>query len=256
MIKSRSGHITTERVDSNVSSKEKEKFEEYFKFFENVLANVSVSIKTLEEVTPNTKEIKAFQKHCPAFFESLIDNFWAQSVIGLNECFYGGYSFENFFNYTESNWNKIFTGEWRETTNWDDGTVEKETIKYNRKVIFERIKEAKAYLKTNNSTILKIREFRDKVFAHIDKDLPKCNLELTELRAIFEVAEKVFNCLVTMYDYIYRSLEPCNSNDIRNIIRIVQVYDEYRKEIRELEYKKIDEEVDGYFSTREKKNEK
>ena len=253
MIKSRLGHITTERVDDNASNKEKEKFEEYFKFYENVLANVSVSIKTLEEVTPNTKAIKTFQKHCPAFFESLIDNFWAQSVIGLNECFHGVYSFKKFFNYTEANWNKIFTGEWIETTNWDDGTVEKETIKYKRKIIFERIKEARAHLAANDNTILKIKGFRDKAFAHIDKDSPTCNLELTELREIFDVAEKVFNCLVAMYDYVYRCLEPCNSNDVRNIIRIVQFYDKYRKEIRELEYKKIDKEVDEYFSTREKK---
>lgn len=238
-MKTRSGKITTERVDDNKPNKEKEKFEEYLNFYENVLLKVSMSIKTLEELTKTTKAVKIFQRKSPAFFECVIDNFWAQSVIGLDECFHGEhYPIGKFLNYVESNWNKIFTGQWIETVNWDDGTVDTKRIQYKRTEIFQRIQEARNILVEKESVVSRIKAFRDKVFAHIDKHFPEEDLELIELREIFDVVEKTVNYIGTMYDYVYKSFEPVNSNDVRNLINIIEIYYNNRAEINKLRWGK------------------
>lgn len=49
---------------------------------------------------------------------------------------------------------------------------EKKEIKYNRKDITVKLKEAREILKENSLIINKIKMFRDKVYAHIDEDFP------------------------------------------------------------------------------------
>lgn len=241
MKNSRSGSITTMRVDNNPQNEQKEKFEKFVNFYRNVLMNVSVSIKTLEELTKQTEEITTFQSYCPAFFQSVIHNFWAQSVIELNECFNGEFCFRNLFNYVNANWNNIFTGEWLKTTNWNDGEIEKETIIYEKEQIFQRIEEAKNILLQNERMISKIKTFRDKVFAHIDKKSPKEKLYLKELREIFTVAERCFNAICSMYNLTHTYLEPTNSDDVYAIIKTVEIYHKYQKQFWEFEEKEARE---------------
>ncbi len=241
MIESRSGSVTTMRVDDNPQNEQKEKFEKFVNFYRNVLMNVSVSIKTLEELTKQAEEITTFQSYCPAFFQSVFHNFWAQSVIELNECFNGEFCFRKLFTYVEANWNKVFTGEWLKTTNWQDGEIENATIRYGKEEIFQRIKEAKNILLQNEKTILKIKTFRDKVFAHIDKNYPKEKLRLKELREIFTAAERCFNAICGMYNLTHTCLEPTNSDDVQNLINVVETYDKYQTQIRELRDKEIRE---------------
>lgn len=245
MIKSRSGSVTTKRVDNNPQNEQKEKFEKFVNFYRNVLMNVSVSIKTLEELTKPAEEITTFQSYCPAFFQSVIHNFWAQSVIELNECFNGEFCFRKLFTYVEANWNHIFTGEWLKTTNWEDGEIENEVIRYKKEQIFQRIEEARNILLQNENAILKIKTFRDKVFAHIDKNYPKEKLHLKELREIFTVAERCFNAICSMYNLTHTYLEPTNSDDVYAIIKTVEMYHKYQKQLCEFEEKEMREKFYG-----------
>ena len=232
-MQSRSGKIESKRIDINESNDEKEKFEKYINFYRNVLMNVSISIKSLEELTKESDENKIFYEYCPSFLRAVFHNFWAQSVIGLNECFNGDFCFRNFLKYIEANWNKIYTGKWIDTTNWNDGTVDKKEIKYDKKIIIDNINKDRKLLEKNIEVINKIKTFRDKVFAHIDENFPAESLKLKELREIFTVAEELFNRMSGMYDRIHRCLEPSNSDDVRNIIKCVETYDRYRELIQE-----------------------
>ena len=171
---------------------------------------------------------------------ALFHNFWGQSVIDLNECFNGDYCFRNFLNYIEANWKKIYTGEWVDTTNWNDGTIDAEEIKYDKKTIIFNINKDRELLEKNTEVISKIKTFRDKVFAHIDEDFPMETLKLKELRGIFTVAEELFNRMSGMYDRIHRCLEPSNSGDVRNVIKCVEAYDKYKEAIREARRKEFD----------------
>ena len=241
MIKSRSGSVTTMRVDNNPQNEQKEKFDKYVNFHRNVLMNVAVSIKTLEELTKKSVGVDLFYKYSPAFSQTVIHNFWAQSVIELNECFNGEFCFRNLFNYVNANWNNIFTGEWLKTTNWNDGEIEKETIIYEKEEIFQRIAEAKNILLQNEKVISKIKMFRDKVFAHRDKNYPTEELNLQELREIFTVAERCFNAICSMYNLTHTCLEPVNSDDVYAIIKTVEIYHKYQKQFWEFEEKETRE---------------
>lgn len=237
IFNARSGSVKTNRLDDAELNKEKQKFEKFQNFYRNVLMNVSVSIKTLEELTEQTDDVFTFKKYCPAFHNSVIHNFWAQSVIELNECFKGKYSFNKALDFIKANWNKIYTGKWEEVTNWDDNTVEREEIVFDRDKIFQQIKEVEQILdlEENKQIINKIKEFRDKSFAHIDEDFPKTSIYLADLRKAFVFAEKVFNILFSMYDNIHRFLEPTNSDDVSNLINVVETYDKHQEQIIELD---------------------
>lgn len=231
----RTGHVNTTKIDNAEMNEEKKKFEEYIIFYKNELSNVATSIKTLEVLTANTEDIYTFKKYCPSFFRVAIYNFWSQCVIGLNECFNGDdYGYGNFFNYVKANWNKIFTAEWEKTTNWSDGTSDVSKIKWNYKNIESRISQAQSILNVEKSAVRKIKTFRDQVFAHVDKDQPDEKLNLKELRQIFTVAEKVFNAIASLYDLSEYCMEPLNSGDVGNLVRIVNQYDKYHDEINQL----------------------
>ena len=248
MMQSRSGKIESKRIDINESNDAKEKFEKYINFYRNVLMNVSISIRSLEELTKESGENKTFYEYCPSFLRAVFHNFWAQSVIGLNECFNGDFCYRNFLKYIESNWNKIYTGRWVDTTNWSDGTTNSEEIKYDKNAITDRINKDRELLEKNIEVISKIKTFRDKVFAHIDEDFPTETLKLKELREIFTVAEDLFNRMSGMYDRIHRCLEPSNSGDVRNIVKCVETYDKYRELIQEARRKEIKEEFNKHFN--------
>ena len=160
----------------------------------------------------------------------------------------GDFCFRNFLNYIDANWNKIYTGKWIDTTNWNDGTIDKEEIKYDKKIIIDNINKDRKLLEKNIEVINKIKTFRDKVFAHIDENFPAESLKLKELRGIFTVAEELFNRMSGMYDRIHRCLEPSNSDDVRNIIKCVETYDRYRELIQEARRKEIEEEFNKHFN--------
>lgn len=252
------GEVKTERIDRSTETPEKEQFEKYIQLYRNVLVNVSVSIKTIEELTDRKreKELNLFFEYCPAFINAVFNNFWAQSVIGLHEFFRGrDYGIEKFIDYAKSNWKKIFTGKWKRTTTWSDGKIEEEIISHKYSEIEERLNRVEQILETNKEVIEKIKTFRDKVFAHIDKDSPADVLRVEELRQMFSVAEEIFNVIASMYNNAYTGLEPVNSNDIGNLVSIVGIYDKYQQQILEIEHRKTEEEVEEYFQ-RISKNEK
>ena len=245
-IESRRGEVKTERIDTITSTPEKKKFEEFINLYRNLLMNVSVSIKTLEELTDKKyeKENKVFFSYCPAFINATFYNFWAQSVIGLHEFFRGrDYAVRDFINYATANWKQIFTGKWKETTIWSDGEIEERIIDFKHIKVKERLARAEKLLDANKEIIEKIKTYREKVFAHIDKDTPKERLKLEELRQMFSVAEELFNMVSSMYDNVHKCLEPTNSNDVYSLISCVTTYEEFKKEIRELRHKKIEKEI-------------
>lgn len=232
----RSGRIITKKIDDVEQNEEKKKFETFIRFYKNELSNVAISIKTLEILTKETEDINMFNKYCPSFFTATLYNFWAQSVIGLNECFNGDdYGYKKFFNFVESNWNKIFTAQWEKIINWSDETNEEsKKIKWDYQKIHGRISQAQQILDSNSATVAKIKSFRDKVYAHIDKKQPNENINLIELRQIFNVAENIFNVIFSLYDLSECKLEPLNSGDVNTLIYVVSQYDKYHDEIKEL----------------------
>ena len=231
----RTGHVSTTKIDNVEMNDEKKKFEEYILFYKNELSNVAISIKTLEVLTANTEEVYTFYKYCPSFFNATIYNFWPQCVIGLNECFNGDhFGYKTFFNYVKANWNKIFTAEWNKTINWSDGTSNVSKIKWAYKDIDSRISQAQSILNSKNIIVEKRKTFRDQVFAHVDKNQPNENLNLVELRQIFTVAENVFNVVVSLYNLSESCIEPLNSGDIDSLVYIVNQYDKYHDEIRQI----------------------
>ena len=152
-IASRHGTVKAERVDNITETKEKKKFEEFITLYRNLLMNISVSIKTLEELNDKNKEkdINKFFEYCPAFINAVFYNFWAQIVIGLHEFFSGrDYNIRSFINYAEANWNKIFTGKWKEITTWSDGTTEERIIDFKFVKVKERLNYAEKRLETNS----------------------------------------------------------------------------------------------------------
>ena len=71
-------------------NKEKETFEEYFKFYENVLLSVSISIKTLEELTevisfenPVLKELDELNKKMVDSYEEASKKYVAELLNNL-----------------------------------------------------------------------------------------------------------------------------------------------------------------------------
>lgn len=238
-VKTRTGNIKTNRIDKAETNKEKQKFERFQNLYRNILVNVAVSIKTLEELTEQIDGNVIFSNYCPAFTTAVLKNFWAQSVIKLNECFKGDHSFDKFINYIKANWNKIYTGKWEEITDWNDNTTEREEISFGRTEIFKRIEEVEQILdeEENKQIIEKIKDFRDKAFAHTDDDSPKNVIHLTELRKAFSFAENIFNKLQVMYDRCHTCLEPSNSDDVKNIIHIVDLYNKYKTQIREIDFR-------------------
>ena len=154
------GEVKTERIDRSTETPEKEQFEKYIQLYRNVLVNVSVSIKTIEELTDRKreKELNLFFEYCPAFINAVFNNFWAQSVIGLHEFFRGrDYGIEKFIDYAKSNWKKIFTGKWKRTTTWSDGKIEEEIISHKYSEIEERLNRVEQILETNKEVIEKIK---------------------------------------------------------------------------------------------------
>lgn len=251
---SRLGTVKTERIDNILITPKKQEFEKSTNFYRNLLINVSTSIRTLEELTEKKreKEIKTFSKYCPAFINAVFYNFWSQSVIGLHEFFRGrDYAVRDFINYAKANWKQIFTGKWKETTTWSDGEIEERIIDFKYDKVEERLNRAVKLLDSHEEIIEKIKIYREKVFAHIDKDTPKETLKLEELRQMFSVAEELFNMVTSMYDNVHKCTELTNSKDIYALIKCVNTCEEFKKEIRELRRKKIEEEFNKRF-----KNEK
>lgn len=248
--------IVTKRIDNNEMTPERENFHKHINLLKIILMNASVSIRTLEEMTDKKYqcEVDLFCQYSSAFTTAVYSNFWAQSVIELHEFFNGrDFSVRKLITYARSNWNKIFTAVWKEEVSDCLGQViEENIITYKRDTILDRLDLAEALLTEGKDHIDKIKSLRDKVYAHIDKEPVNVKLKLPELREIYLLADKVFNLLAVLYDKTHVVTEPTNSNDVRNLIKVVDAYDKYRKEIRGLEHKLIDKEVEEYFSARRK----
>lgn len=235
----RIGSVKTKRVDTADTNIEQQKFERFQNFYRNVLQNVSISIKTLEKLTDMTEEVVVFNEYCPAFYSSVIHNFWAQSVIELNKCFSGNWSFFKALDFIKANWDKIYTGKWVDETHWNDNTIEREEITFGKDKIFRHMREAEKILglEENKKIIAILKDFRDKVFAHTDGDFPKNKLHLADLRKVFIFAVEVFNKIFVLYDRVARVLEPSNADDVRNLICVVNIYNKHQKEIIEMDVK-------------------
>lgn len=240
----RIGEVKTERIDKNESTLEKRKFEKFSNLYRNLLTNASISIKSIEVLTEikTEKENKVFFSYCPAFINAVFNNFWSQIVLNLNEIFRGKFCVRKFIDYTKANWNKIFTGKWKETISWSDGSIDEEIIVFNYDKIEKSLRIVENLLEDNNEIIEKIKTFRDKAIAHIDENYTAEKLAIKELRQMFTIAEQIFNIITSMYDNVHKCLEPSNADDVYNLISCVNVYDEYKDEIRKLRDKKFEEE--------------
>lgn len=249
--------IVTKRIDNNETTPERETFHKHINLLKIILMNASVSIRTLEEMTDKKyqREVDLFCKYSSAFTTAVYGNFWAQSVIDLHEFFNGrDFTVRKLIKYARANWNKIFTAVWKEEVADCFGQViEENLITFNRDDIFDRLDSAEKLLIEGKENIDKIKTLRDKVYAHIDKEPANVRMKVAELREIYMLADKIFNLLTGLYDKTHTITEPTNSNDVRNLVRVVEIYDEYHKEIRELRHREVEEEMEKYFAERNDK---
>lgn len=236
MIECIHGSKTTKVIEKE-KTKEQEKFEDYITFYKNILMDISSTIKTLEELTKEDDKVDLFISYCPSFITQVYRNFWAKSVINFNELFRGDNSFKTSINYIQANWNNIYNKKWIDTIEWSNGDIEHKTVVFNYKYIKQKTEECLKLLEANRGIIDKIKTYRDKFYGHIDLDFDfNITLKLTELREMFVLAEKIFNNISGMYDRTHHCLEPGNSDDVKNLISVVKLYDKYHKKIRELDY--------------------
>ena len=89
-----------------------------------------------------------------------------------------------------------------------------------------RLQEARKLLIDNSDLIKVLKENRDKVFAHFDKEFlvthkKQLSISIENLKKSLELAEKIVNMISCYYDRTFRSFSPLNISDIQQTIKIV-----------------------------------
>lgn len=243
------GFIEYDNQDASPMNEQKERFLFFRRFYVSKCQNISVTIAVLNYLTKHEEDYDNLSTVSPAFTNAVINNFWAQAVIGLFE-FYrksDGLSFENFFNYIGSNWNMIFTGKFYDII-YQGEEKKTERVKFTKEKIFQTIEECKKIIDENQEKIKLLGKFRDKIFAHygdISKEKIEVSLSIDELQEIFKVTEQIVNKIEVFYDRVITSFTPINATDICQLCHAINKYKEYRGKIREFDMKKTTSHTGG-----------
>ena len=243
------GHIEYENKDTTPMNEQKERYLYFHRYYINKGKNIATTIAVLDYFTTHQEDFQNISTLSPAFMSAVINNFWAQAVIGL----YGFYhksddlSFEKFFCYVKSNWNLIFTGDFYETI-YHGEEKRTERVKFTREKILQTIEECRKIVAENQEKIDLLGKFRDNLFAHygdVSKERIAVSLSIDELQDIFQITEHILNKIEVIYDRVTTSFTPVYTTDICQTCHAINKYKEYRDKIRELDMQKMNIQTGG-----------
>jgi hypothetical protein len=235
--------VVPENLDTTKMNVEKEKYLKFLNLYKNICYNLYISVDTLKELNININT-KALNITSPAFLSMSIKNIWLTTIINLCSFFSSDkMSLYKFFDYIKGNYNKIFTGKFRErvVNFYGEGKDNIREIKFEKNIL-EIVKDCENLILENKQDIDNIKILRKKIFAHFSDDredytniLKQINIDV--LLKIVKLIETVINKINIQYDRVHHSLKPSNSSDISATISALNTYNTYRKELFDLKYR-------------------
>lgn len=221
-------------------SKERLRFLEFLDRYQEDLYTTATTLEVLDLFMKDREVIK-LDEYFPAFIGSYIRNALTSSVTTIYALFSNDkFSLRKFINYIKSNHDKIFTGDFYDITEWNDGTTTEKHHVFAKRG-YEVAEECESLILSNQELIIKIKSFRDEKFAHLG-DLSKLKqkkLELQELRLLFDLFSTIYNKIRARYDRAAFNFTPTNSKDVKGVAHIVSVYFENKTEINEILINKL-----------------
>lgn len=237
------GYIEYENKDTKPINEQKERYLYFHRYYINKGKNIATSISVLNYLTTHQEDYENISIISPAFMSAVINNFWAQAVIGLYEFYYkkNDLSFHKFFCYIRSNWNLIFTGDFYEYIyHGEEKTIKH--IKFSQTDIFDAVQNCENIIDKNKDKIDRLGAFRDNIFAHfgdLSKQKNEVQISIELLQELLVLTGQIINKFEVFYDRTVTSLTPVNATDIYQMCRAIGKYKEYRDIIRELDRKKL-----------------
>ena len=213
-------------------------FENYINYFWKKGSHIETCIKNYD-VLIDEKANNLF-KYSNTFFMLSIYNLFAISAIELAAFLteYNSASIDHFLNFCEQNQKFIFTKEFY---------VEKINVPESKKIIkmgeFRSILEKSRQLLLDNATLIeKIKNDREKVFAHFDRDFIvthkwEQSITIDDLKNALNIVKTIVNDVGKLYDNSIRDFSPISVSDIDNTIYILGLYDKNTRKIQELRLK-------------------
>lgn len=243
------GHIEYENKDTTPMNAQKERYLYFHNYYVDKLKNIATTIAVLDYFTTHQEDFQNISTISPAFISAVINNFWAQAVIGLYEFYLQSddLSFEKFFCYIRANWNLIFTGKFYETI-YHGQEKRTKRVKFTRQNIFQRIEECRNIIAENQEKIEILGKFRNTMFAHygdFSKQKKEVLISVDDLQEVFSITEQILNKIEVVYDRVVTSFMPYNATDIYQTCHAIKKYKEYRDKIREFDIQKMNAQTGG-----------
>lgn len=228
-----SGFIEYENRDKTGDNRQKQRFRAFLKHYENRMHNLAITLNTLDYLTKNNEDFSNLSTISPAFMRSVINNFWAQAIITLDAFYYhkNRYSFENFFNYTQSNWNLIFTGQFYQTIHQNSSSKTSQ-VKFSKQTILNTIKDCRKIVENHQAEIGKLRTLRNNVFAHFGELEESISISVDDLLFAFKFTGEIINKLEVFYDRTITWYDSPFSQDVQKLCHVIAFYKKHCTQIQ------------------------
>lgn len=214
---------------------ERKRFEEYIKSLWEKGCRIATNIRNYELLV--NEDANNLFKVSAGFFTAAIYNTFALATIWLAAFFSDSDSASiiKFLNYCEQNQKRIFTKEFYE----EKINVPNSKIRIDMGDFPARLKEARELLNDHVVLLQKLKENRDKIFAHFEKEFLvthriDMSISLADLKELLNLAKNIVNKIGVYYDRSIRDFEPLNISDIQQTISIVDSFIKNKKVIIKL----------------------
>ena len=229
--------VKTENRDTTPMNEQKARFEDFIKYYaRDNGAMVSIAIGVLDYLTDKTNEahIKVLAESSPAFYNITIVSLWEFAVIELDKMLTkkSRVSVWKLISYVKANRQQIFTGEfYDEIRNGNTSEIVKVTFPdFN-----EEIAELENQLNEKTEIIATIKTYRNKRFAHFDKQKIEVGISVDLLKEVWDTIMDVISRLNVLYCRKAIAANPINYQDVKSLICNL----EERKRLRKMFYARV-----------------
>lgn len=198
--------------------KEKKKFEKFLKVYTDNLCAANTNIAIFEEMLK--PEYEKLNYKSPVFYSYVLYSCVSTAIITLNAFFSkDSAGLSKFRKYIKENYTKIFTKElYQEKIGFPDSKEKIDTGTF-----IDHLDRFNLTLAQNGALISKIKNVRNKVYAHFDKETmlknkTNFNCTLQDLKHAATLIAELINIFAIYYNHTLISFDIVEQSDIQNLL--------------------------------------
>ena len=236
--------LETKEVDNTKGNAAKTKLVQCYDYYEKSIVMITSNIELIKSMHDHSVEIQTLYDCAPFFINNAYLNAWYSIVVKICRLFGNDETcFDRFLNFVEQNESLLFTADYYQR--WVPSGKEKSTCneieweKVERNNLKEVINKDRLTLQDCQQKVSKVKAIRDKIFAHMDKEMldikkqDNC-LSKISINLLDDLARKAGDIFNSIYYYDKNTVfhfPIMNYDDVLNLSRRCKWYQDHKEEI-------------------------